>query len=92
MTIIYNPIKGSGPLRIVFEKVDLLKIAAIESTEETGVYWLENGKLLALEFEEVKSSKDRLIMTIPEINTTFEVIIRAGEVSVKSPLLMKLAG
>jgi hypothetical protein len=93
MIINYNPINGSGPLRIIFDNTDLLKISAIEAKEETGVYWIDqNQKLLAVEFDEISSSGEKTTLTIKETGQVFSVTVNKNGISIDSPSLSLMAG
>jgi hypothetical protein len=87
MIIIYNPIAGSGPFRVIFEDEDLLKISAKESPDETGMYWHENGKLIAIQFDEVDADKSEVTLTVPESHCKFVVKSKKGSITLESPFL-----
>ena len=91
MIIAYNPIQGCGPLRVMFGQSDLLSITAQESPEETGVYWIEKGKLLAIEFDNVKVKEDHIEMTIPETKDRFVLKMCNGNISLESTYFNSLA-
>ncbi len=91
MIIAYNPIKGSGPLRVIFSNRDLIEVSARESPEESGVYWIEDGKVLAIEFDDVKATDDTVILTIPESKDRFMLKVKDGNIALESNFFKKLA-
>ena len=86
MIIFYEPILGSGPVRVVFYHCDLISITAKESPEETGVFWVKDGKLVAIEFEDVDAKNASIKLSVPETGDKFKLEIKNGLFSLESSL------
>jgi len=90
MIIIYSPIAGCGPLQVIFEDEDLLKISAKESPDETGMYWYEKGKLIAIQFDQIDADKGEVTLSAPESHCKFVVRSKKGGISLESSFLESL--
>jgi hypothetical protein len=91
MIISYSPINGSGPLRVTFTKLDFMNVPALECPEESGVYWISENKLAAIEFDDVKASNDSITITIPETGDKFCLTVNGGSIHLESAFLKSLA-
>ena len=92
MIIKYNSIKGSGPFTVIFKSFDFSLVPGIEPIEKNGLYWLNEGIVLAVEFYDVTSSSKSTTMTIPETGQTVCVLINEMGISVTSPSFVDLIG